>query len=81
MTALWCLWPRHLLFYIACGTIVAASRVVTGAHYPSDVVMGAFIAVVTTRALAVPFGAGRFDLATLRPGRRDAAIPEPSSKT
>jgi lipid A 4'-phosphatase len=80
MTALWCLWPRHLLFYVLFGTIVAASRIVTGAHYPSDVVMGAFIAIVTTRALAVPFGAGRFDVAALRLGRRGGGLPEPSPK-
>ena len=39
-TALWCLWPRHVLFYIALASVVAASRVVTGAHYLSDVVAG-----------------------------------------
>jgi membrane-associated phospholipid phosphatase len=59
MTALWCLWPRHLLFYIALAAAVAASRVVIGAHYPSDVVMGAFVAVLITRILASIFA--RFD--------------------
>ena len=55
MTALWCLWPRHVLFYVLLAAIVAASRMVIGAHYLSDVVMGAFVAVLTTRALAVLF--------------------------
>ena len=52
MTALWCLWPRPLLLYVAGAALVAASRVVTGAHYLSDVVTGAAIAVAVTRALA-----------------------------
>jgi lipid A 4'-phosphatase len=55
MTALWCLWPRHVLFYVLLAAIVAGSRMVIGAHYLSDVVMGAFVAVLTTRALAVLF--------------------------
>jgi len=52
MAALWCLWPRPLLLYIAGAALVAVSRVVTGAHYLSDVVAGAVIAVVVTRAIA-----------------------------
>ena len=55
MTALWCLWPRHVLFYAALAAIVAASRVVIGAHYLSDVVMGGFVAVLVTRFLAALF--------------------------
>jgi undecaprenyl-diphosphatase len=56
MTALWCLWPRHVLFYVILAAIVAASRVAIGAHYLSDVMMGAFVAVLVTRALAAIFG-------------------------
>ena len=52
MAALWCLWPRPWLLYVAGAALVAASRVITGAHYPSDVVAGAVIAVVVTRAIA-----------------------------
>jgi lipid A 4'-phosphatase len=55
MTALWCLWPRHLLFYVALAALVAVSRVVIGAHFLSDVVMGAFVAVLITRGLAALF--------------------------
>ncbi len=73
MTALWCLWPRHVLFYVALAALVAASRVVTGAHYLSDVVIGAFIAVLVTRAVAVGFA--RFRL--MLPAGRLAA-PEPA---
>jgi membrane-associated phospholipid phosphatase len=81
MTALWCLWPRHLLFYIACGAVVAASRIVTGAHYPSDVVMGAFIAVLTTRAVAAAFVDGRFPPVAWRPWRRETLLLDPARKT
>lgn len=52
MTALWCLWPRPLWLYAAAAALVALSRVVTGQHYLSDVVAGAVIGVVATRALA-----------------------------
>jgi lipid A 4'-phosphatase len=52
VTALWCLWPRPLWLYVVGATLVAAARVVTGQHYLSDVVAGAVIAVLVTRALA-----------------------------
>ena len=72
-TALWCLWPRHVLFYIALASVVAASRVVTGAHYLSDVVIGGFVAVLVTRAVAVGFARFRLKL-PLRTG----ALPGPA---
>jgi membrane-associated phospholipid phosphatase len=43
-----------------------------GAHYLSDVVMGGFIGVIVTRALAVAFARGRLPF-RLRP--RAAADP------
>jgi lipid A 4'-phosphatase len=52
VTALWCLWPRPLYLYVAAAALVAFSRVVTGAHYLSDVIAGAAIAVVVTRGVA-----------------------------
>jgi len=52
MTALWCLWPRPLYLYVAGAAAVAISRVVTGAHYLSDVIAGAALAVAVTRAIA-----------------------------
>jgi lipid A 4'-phosphatase len=61
--ALWWLWPRHLLFYLAVAALVAASRVVVGAHYLSDVVAGAFIALVTTRLVFTGFAHAGIDLA------------------
>jgi len=52
MTALWCLWPRPLWLYVAGAVLVAASRVITGQHFLSDVVAGAAIGVVATRVFA-----------------------------
>jgi lipid A 4'-phosphatase len=51
MTALWCLWPRPLWLYIAAAALVAIARIVTGQHYLSDVIAGAVIGVLVTRAL------------------------------
>jgi lipid A 4'-phosphatase len=69
MSALWCLWPRHLLFYILVAAIVAGSRVVGGAHYPSDVIAGALVAVLSTRYVALLFARGGIDLAAVRTGQ------------
>jgi lipid A 4'-phosphatase len=52
MTALWCLWPRPFWLYVAGAVLVAVSRVITGQHFLSDVVAGAVIGVMVTRALA-----------------------------
>src|SRR4029077_13693033 len=87
MTALWYLWPQHLLFYILAATIVAASRIVVGAHYLSDVLAGALIAVLTTRYAAQLLAKGGIDLTAARlelsasgealpwPCRRFVAVP------
>ncbi len=72
-SALWWLWPQHLLFYILAAAIVAGSRVVVGAHYPSDVMAGALVAVVTTRYVALVFARWSIDLAASRRGRVGAA--------
>ena len=52
MTALWCLWPRPLWLYVAAAALVAIARVATGQHFLSDVIAGAVIGVLATRALA-----------------------------
>jgi len=62
-TALWFLWPRHVLFYILIATIVAMSRVAVGAHYLSDVIAGALIAGFTTWGVALIFAKSGIDLA------------------
>ncbi len=72
-SALWWLWPQHLLFYILAAAIVAGSRVVSGAHYPSDVLAGALVAVLTTWGVAVVFARWGIDLAAFRRGRVGAA--------
>jgi lipid A 4'-phosphatase len=66
MTALWYLWPQHLLFYILAAATVAGSRVVVGAHYLGDVLAGALIACLTTRCIAGLFAKGGIDLAAVR---------------
>src|SRR4029077_18370340 len=68
MTALWYLWPQHLLFYILAATIVATSRIVVGAHYLSDVLAGALSAVLTTRYVVQILAKGGIDLTAARLG-------------
>jgi lipid A 4'-phosphatase len=75
--ALTWIWPRHVLFYAFVALVVAMSRVVVGAHYPSDVLAGAFIAVATTRYVAVLFRHAGIDLAAARRGIPGAAPPWP----
>src|SRR5207253_9816616 len=77
MTALWYVWPQHLLFYILAGAIVAASRIVVGAHYVSDVLAGGLIAVVTTRCVAGLLARGGIDLAASRLGQGASSGPLP----
>ena len=68
MTALWFLWPQHLLFYILVAAIVCVSRVVVGAHYLGDTVAGALIAVLTTHYMAQVFAKWGIDLGLARHG-------------
>ncbi|TMJ56595.1 MAG: phosphatase PAP2 family protein [Alphaproteobacteria bacterium] len=76
-TALWCLWPQPVLFYAIGAALVAASRVVMGAHYLSDVVMGGFTGVLVTRALAAALAQGRLPF-RLRPrAAADPVLPPP----
>jgi membrane-associated phospholipid phosphatase len=68
MTAFWYLWPQHVLFYIVAAGIVAGSRVVVGAHFLSDILAGALVAVLTTRSVARIFARGGIDLGAARHG-------------
>jgi membrane-associated phospholipid phosphatase len=68
-TALWCLWPRPLWLYVAAAALVAASRVITGQHFLSDVVAGAAIGVVVTRLIAAA-------MLRRRDGRAPAVAPD-----
>ena len=47
MTALMFLYPRAWLLFAAWATVIASSRVIVGSHFPSDVLMGSFIAAMT----------------------------------
>lgn len=47
-TALFFLAPRGWFLYFPVAALVAVSRVVVGAHYPGDVVMGSYLGVATT---------------------------------
>ena len=69
MAALWCLWPRPFWLYVAAAALVAASRVITGQHFLSDVVAGAAIGVIVTRLIAL----------WLLPQRDRAARPTPDA--
>jgi lipid A 4'-phosphatase len=69
LTALAYLWPRQSLFYLLVGAIVAVSRVVVGAHFLSDTIAGAWLAVLTTRGVVLVFARGGIDLAAARHGQ------------
>ncbi|MEE3623736.1 phosphatase PAP2 family protein [Nitrospirillum sp. BR 11752] len=45
------LWPRHRRALVGLALALATTRLWVGAHYPSDVVAGAAVAVLTTRPL------------------------------
>ena len=75
MAALWCLWPRPIWLYVAAAALVAASRVITGQHFLSDVIAGAAIGVVVTRAIAAWMLPRR---APLDAAARDAAPASPA---
>ena len=68
MTALWFLWPQHILFYILAAAIVCLSRVVVGAHYLADTFAGALIAVLTTHYMAQLFTKAGINLTPTRHG-------------
>ena len=63
-TALWCLWPKHVLLYLLVGATVAASRVVVGAHFLGDAIAGAWLAVLITRGVMLLFARAGIDLVT-----------------
>jgi membrane-associated phospholipid phosphatase len=73
--ALWHLWPSHLLFYATIAITVSASRVVVGAHFFSDTIAGAWLAVLTTRGVVLLFARAGVDVATWN--RRFPAEGEP----
>ncbi len=48
MTALFLLTRRYRLFFFSFAVLVAISRVLVGAHFPSDILAGSYLGVVTT---------------------------------
>jgi membrane-associated phospholipid phosphatase len=54
--ALYCFFPKPKYLYIATAALVAGSRVLITAHYLSDVVFGAYVALLVT-----PFVKYRFE--------------------
>lgn len=50
--ALTLLYPRLRVLWIGAAALVAASRVIVGAHYPGDVLAGAWFGVVISLALS-----------------------------
>lgn len=48
MTALMFLFPRAWPLFAAWATVIASSRIIVGAHFPSDILMGSFIAAMST---------------------------------
>lgn len=51
MTALFFIYPRYDFLYVLIAMLLTFSRIVTSNHYLSDIVMGAYIAVITTIAV------------------------------
>ena len=77
MTALWFLWPQHVLFYVLVAMIVSVSRLVVGAHYLADSLAGALVAVLTTRWVAQLFARAGIDLVAARHGSGASGKPPP----
>ena len=50
--ALTLLYPRQRVLWISAAAVVAASRVIVGAHYPGDVLAGAWFGVVISLVLS-----------------------------
>jgi lipid A 4'-phosphatase len=68
-TALYFLWPRHVAACAIFALLIGASRVVLSAHYMSDVIGGAFIAVLVTLYVHRVFARSGIDLDLAKQGR------------
>lgn len=53
--ALLILYPRLRWLWLTLATLIAATRVLSGSHYPGDVIAGAWFAAALTYLTAVPF--------------------------
>jgi lipid A 4'-phosphatase len=66
-------WPRWQPICWLFAILIAASRIIITQHYLSDVVAGAFIALVTERYLRFVFAQNGIDLAAARLGQAAAS--------
>lgn len=71
--ALYVLWPRFLPLYAGIAGLVALSRVVIGAHFISDVVFAAFIAIAATGYVKLVLERSGIDLDKAKRGEAAAA--------
>ncbi|MGP8171533.1 phosphatase PAP2 family protein [Rhodoblastus sp.] len=76
LTALTLLWPRRGPAFLLVALPVAASRIMLGAHYPSDVAGGACLGVFCALIVARIFARRRIAF-TLAP---DAILPKPRGR-
>jgi len=67
--AAWVLWPRGRPLFVAFALLIAASRIVITAHYFSDVVAGAYVAILVTLYVRRVFERSGIDLAAAKAGR------------
>lgn len=56
-TAMLLLHPRHAWLWLTLAILVAATRIISGSHYPGDVVAGAYLAALLTLLIARPWRA------------------------
>ena len=75
--AIGALWPRVRPLMWLYAVIIALSRVIIGAHYPSDVIAGAFVGTVGA-LLVRNFFAARGRGFAVRPNEAVCALPGPS---
>ena len=64
-----------MIVTFVAAALVAASRVVMGAHYLSDVIMGAVIGIVVARALAAAYAKGRLPFRVFPQPAPDPVLP------
>ncbi len=68
---------RFKLILLSIALVVMASRVIVGAHFPSDVLFGAYLGVVVTELVAAGFEKKGFVIRR----KREKAPPQPVEKT
>lgn len=61
-TALFLLFPKGWPLYYFVAVLVGVSRVITGSHYPSDVIAGGYLAVLTTLFIKQYFICKKIDI-------------------